>query len=124
MDRTDTTDRDLRIDYIEFDVIDLDATQRFYAAAFNWTFIDYGPAYCEFSDGGRMTGGFAQAATVRTGGPLVILYARDLDAARQRVEAAGAFPEPTFAFPGGHRFHFRDPSGHALAVWSDLHADQ
>ncbi|WP_101925021.1 MULTISPECIES: VOC family protein [Luteimonas] len=118
----DATDRDLRIDYIEFDVVDLDASKRFYAAAFDWTFTDHGPAYCEFRDGGRMTGGFAQTDVVRTGGPLVILYARDLAAARRRVEAAGASVEPTFAFPGGHRFHFRDPSGHTLAVWSDADA--
>ena len=26
---------------------------------------------------------------------------------------------PIFSFPGGRRFHFTDPSGHELAVWSD-----
>jgi uncharacterized protein len=24
-----------------------------------------------------------------------------------------------FSFPGGRRFHFADPSGNELAVWSD-----
>ena len=24
-----------------------------------------------------------------------------------------------FAFPGGRRFHFTDPDGYELAVWSD-----
>ncbi|PLX54655.1 MAG: glyoxalase, partial [Chromatiales bacterium] len=24
-----------------------------------------------------------------------------------------------FAFPGGHRFHFSDPSGNEYALWSD-----
>jgi predicted enzyme related to lactoylglutathione lyase len=24
-----------------------------------------------------------------------------------------------FSFPGGRRFHFRDPSGNELAIWSE-----
>ncbi|MFA0070982.1 VOC family protein, partial [Vibrio breoganii] len=24
-----------------------------------------------------------------------------------------------FSFPGGRRFHFREPSGNEMAVWSD-----
>ena len=27
--------------------------------------------------------------------------------------------EPIFEFPGGRRFHFADPGGNVLAVWSD-----
>jgi predicted enzyme related to lactoylglutathione lyase len=27
--------------------------------------------------------------------------------------------KPIFAFPGGRRFHFLDPNGNELAVWSD-----
>lgn len=26
---------------------------------------------------------------------------------------------PAFSFPGGRRFHFTDPSGNELAVWTD-----
>jgi hypothetical protein len=26
---------------------------------------------------------------------------------------------PIFSFPGGRRFHFTDPSGNELAVWSE-----
>jgi len=36
------------------------------------------------------------------------------------VQAAGGeITHPIFAFPGGRRFHFRDPSGNDLAVWSE-----
>ena len=31
----------------------------------------------------------------------------------------GIISKEIFAFPGGHRFHFIDPSGNELAVWSD-----
>jgi predicted enzyme related to lactoylglutathione lyase len=56
---------------------------------------------------------------VRPGGPLVILYADDLAKAQKRVEdAGGKVVKPAFEFPGGHRFHFTDPDGYELAVWS------
>ena len=48
------------------------------------------------------------------------MYATDLEAALARVEAAGGtVTVPIFAFPGGRRFHFADPAGHELGVWSD-----
>ncbi|EEP96487.1 Glyoxalase/bleomycin resistance protein/dioxygenase [Yersinia aldovae ATCC 35236] len=54
------------------------------------------------------------------GGPLIILYADDLEQTQQRLEQAGAtIVLPTFSFPGGRRFHFTDPDGYQLAVWSD-----
>jgi uncharacterized protein len=33
--------------------------------------------------------------------------------------AGGRVVRPIFAFPGGRRFHFQDPSGNELAVWSE-----
>jgi predicted enzyme related to lactoylglutathione lyase len=109
---------DRRIDYIELNVRDIARSRAFYGTAFGWTFKDYGPTYCEFSDG-RMTGGFATGGTVRPGGPLVILYADDLADAQRRLESAGAkITRPAYAFPGGRRFHFEDPDGYELAVWS------
>jgi predicted enzyme related to lactoylglutathione lyase len=36
-----------------------------------------------------------------------------------KVRAAGAkIVAPIFAFPGGRRFHFQDPAGNVLAVWT------
>jgi predicted enzyme related to lactoylglutathione lyase len=109
---------DQRIDYIEFNVADLARARDFYAAAFGWTMTDYGPEYCAFADG-RLEGGFTTQGTPRPGGPLVILYADDLAATQGRIEAAGGkIVRPTFDFPGGRRFHFADPDGYELAVWS------
>ncbi|WP_280192717.1 VOC family protein [Delftia sp. PS-11] len=107
-----------QIDNIEFNVADIARSKAFYGEAFGWRFTDYGPAYTEFSDG-RLTGGFTTGEPVRPGGPLVILYADDLADAQRRVEAAGArISRPVFAFPGGRRFHFIDPDGYELAVWT------
>jgi len=108
----------LRIDYIEFNVTDIAASKAFYGAAFGWSFTDYGPDYCEFADG-RLTGGFTTLGKPQPGGPLVILYADDLEASLAAVEhAGGAIVKPITAFPGGRRFHFADPDGYELAVWS------
>ena len=108
---------DRTINYIELDVVDIARSKAFYGAAFGWTFTDYGPDYCEFSDG-LMKGGFAAAKRARTGGPLVVLYGHDLAEIQQAVEeAGGTIVQPVFSFPGGSRFHFTDPDGYELAVW-------
>lgn len=109
---------DLRIDYVEFNVADIAASKAFYGKAFGWRFTDYGPQYCEFDDG-RLKGGFTTFEPPKPGGPLVILYADDLEAALAAVEAAGGgIVRPITAFPGGRRFHFSDPDGYELAVWT------
>ena len=108
---------DGKLDYLELPGGDLPATKAFYGAAFGWKFIDYGPEYASFDEG--LDGGFdAQTDGVRT--PLPVLFASDLEAMQARVEAAGGtIVRPIFAFPGGRRFHFRDPAGNELAVWSE-----
>ena len=112
-------EHDRRIDYIEFPVTDVGAAKRFYGAAFGWTFEDYGPDYASFHDG-RLAGGFRKDARAAPGGPLVVLYATDLAALEAKVkQAGGKIVRATFEFPGGRRFHFTDPSGNELAVWTD-----
>lgn len=108
------------IDYIEFVTTDMVASKRFYAAAFDWQFNDYGPEYAGIRGNGREVGGLRLDTEASNGGPLVILYSRDLDRTLQRVRDAGApiVKEP-FEFPGGRRFHFADPSGNELAVWAE-----
>ena len=112
-------DHDRRIDYIEFPVSDIESTKRFYSTIFNWSFTDYGPDYTSFADG-RLAGGFAKVGAGQPGGPLVVLYALDLSSIKDAVAAnGGEITKEVFEFPGGRRFHFRDPNGHELAVWSD-----
>lgn len=108
------------IDYVELPVTDLQAAKRFYGQAFGWTFTDYGDDYVAFETG-KLSGGFRKADAVTRGGPLVILFYKDLAELEQRVVAAGGkIVVPTFSFPGGRRFQFTDPSGNELAVWSDV----
>jgi predicted enzyme related to lactoylglutathione lyase len=107
------------IDYIELTVTDVAVAKRFYAAAFGWRFNDYGPAYAGIQGNGREVGGLRADAAVTPGSPLVLLYSNDLDATVESVRSAGGrvVKEP-YPFPGGRRFHFADPSGNELGVWS------
>ncbi len=109
---------DSSIDYVEFAVSDIAASKAFYGKAFGWTFTDFGPDYCEFNDGHRK-GGFHTHEPVKLGGPLIVLYGGDLEQMIARVEdAGGKIVKPVFGFPGGKRFHFTDPDGYELAVWT------
>ena len=110
--------QDGKIDYVEFPAKHLPAVKQFYASAFGWSFIDYGPSYAAIDPSAGLDGGF-DASSERTK-PLVILYASDLEAMEATVRAAGGtITVPIFAFPGGRRFHFQDPAGNELAVWSE-----
>ncbi len=112
-------ENDRRIDYIEFPVTDIAAAKRFYTGVFGWPFVDYGPDYASFEDG-RLSGGIRKEERVAAGGPLVVLYATNLEDMERKIRAAGGkIVRETFEFPGGRRFHFTDPSGNELAVWSD-----
>ena len=113
------TEQDRRIDYIELPATDIEETRKFYADVFGWEFTDYGPDYTSFTDG-RLAGGFRTASQAPAGGALVVLYAVNLEEIGARIGAAGGrIVRETFEFPGGRRFHFVDPGGNELAVWSD-----
>ena len=118
-------EHNFQMDYIEFPASDIAATKRFYSQVFGWEFTDYGPGYTSFHDG-RLAGGFnsesqsAGADSVKTRGVLVVLYATSLDDTYRKVKAAGGkIVRESFEFPGGKRFHFADPNGNELAVWSE-----
>ena len=98
---------------------DMAQAQAFYSEVFGWAFTDYAPEYAGIRIGGREVGGFC-IGDVTQGGPLAVLYSETLEQSLEAVKAAGGqIKKEIFAFPGGRRFHFSDPSGNELAVWSD-----
>lgn len=109
------------IDYVELGVRDLAATRAFYEQPFSWRFVDYGPDYAGIAapDGDGEVGGLNPGREPGRGGALVLLFSDDLDATVAAVRAAGGeVIEGPYAFPGGRRFHFADPSGNELGVWA------
>jgi predicted enzyme related to lactoylglutathione lyase len=112
-------EQDRRIDYIEFPAVETVKTKEFYSTIFGWKFEDYGPTYAAFHDG-RLAGGFQAGGLGRASKPLVVIYAVNLEAVEQAVRSAGgSITKAIFSFPGGRRFHFTDPNGNELAVWSE-----
>jgi len=111
-----------KINYVELPAIDLTATKQFFSHVFQWVFTDYGPEYTAFSNAG-IDGGFYQAdlkASAEQGSALVVFYSESLEDTQLKVKAAGgSISTAIFAFPGGRRFHFIEPSGNEFAVWSD-----
>lgn len=107
------------INYVEFKAQDLEAIKTFYTQCFNWTFTDYGPDYVAFSNSG-LECGFVKTDKPIINGVLVVLYHDRLESVLQTIKQAGAtITQDIFSFPGGRRFHFLDPAGNELAVWSD-----
>ena len=112
-------EKDRCMDYIEFPATNLEKTKKFYSETFGWKFTDHGQEYTSFTDG-RMAGGFRTDKEVLAGGALVVLYSTNLEAIEARVKKnGGRIVQDAFEFPGGRRFHFEDPNGNELAVWSD-----
>lgn len=113
---------DNKISYIEFPAKDIEATKAFFSAVFEWSFTDYGPEYTVIMNA-AVNGGFyksEQTSSVATGGALIVIFCKALKETQQKIEqAGGSIIKPTFAFPGGYRFHFTDPNGNEYAVWSD-----
>jgi predicted enzyme related to lactoylglutathione lyase len=108
-----------RIDYVELPSATAhELTRAFYARAFGWTFTDYGPDYAATTNDVTNVGLQGERSEALSA-PLPVIRVDDLDAMfKQVADAGGVIAKPIFAFPGGRRFHFIDPSGSELAVWS------
>ena len=112
---------DNHIDYIELPMTNPSLTKDFYTAVFGWTFTDWGENYISF-DGAGIDGGFNGFEDAKSVPPgiLPVIYAEDLGLKLAEVQnAGGKIKKEIYEFPGGKRFHFIDPSGNELAVWSD-----
>jgi len=109
-----------RINYVELPSATAhELTRAFYAKAFSWAFTDYGPDYAATTTGDIDVGLNGQPQEALSA-PLPVVRVDDLEAAFDAVvKAGGTIAKAIFAFPGGRRFHFIDPAGSELAVWSE-----
>ncbi|MDH5927245.1 glyoxalase [Vibrio lentus] len=110
------------INYIEFAARDITATKTFFSQVFDWVFEDYGPEYSAFEAKGLMGGFYSAdlASNAESGAALMVFYSQDLEQTeRDVIDAGGQINREIFSFPGGRRFHFKEPSGNEMAVWSD-----
>ncbi|MBV9330998.1 MAG: VOC family protein [Alphaproteobacteria bacterium] len=105
-----------RINFVELPVTEVALTKTFYQRAFGWVLSDFGPSYsCTMT--GDVDLGLQGDAAEASAAPLAVIMVDNLEAAQAAVESAGGrIIKPTFSFPGGRRFHFRDPAGNELAA--------
>jgi uncharacterized protein len=111
------------IDFIEFPAQGMEAfvqTKGFYADIFGWTYKDWGDDYADTQNSGIASGLNADAEH-RPKHPLAVIYTTALEPTLEKIRAKGGkITKAVFSFPGGRRFHFVDPAGNELAVWSDV----
>lgn len=120
------TNQRLQIDYVELPAPEFEASKRFYNRVFGWEWTQYGPVYAACEGGSvevGLNGGATPAPLQARGsedsiGPLVLLSCDDLAAKQSEVAAAGGeIISEIYPYPGGHRFHFADPSGNVLGLY-------
>ena len=107
----------LEITLVEFPSTSMTATADFLSTVCGWEPTVYGQSYTNLVGGGIYVG-VQGDIDEQSPAPLMVIRVPDLDEARDRVEAAGGVV--TFGpidFPGGRRFHFREPGGNEMAMW-------
>ena len=105
-----------RLNYVEFPVRDVGAARSFYEQVFGWTLTEFGPTYAATVSGDTDIG-LQGDPTEASAAPLPVIEVDDLEAMLDAIaKAGGTVVRPIFAFPGGRRFHFLDPSGNEVAA--------
>ena len=104
-----------RLNYVELPVREIGKAKAFYETAFGWSLTEFGPTYAATMTGDTDIGLQADASEAAKA-PLPVIDVANLEAALEAVEKAGGTrTRAIFAFPGGRRFQFLDPSGNELA---------
>lgn len=110
-----------QIDLIEFpakDASEAKTVTEFFSTVFGWKYKDWGSVYSDTADSGLQSG--VIATDDRPTMPFAVIYADDLDSMKSKIiKAGGKITRDIYPFPGGRRFHFTDPAGNELAVWSE-----
>lgn len=109
-----------QIDLIEFPVESaeqLKQTKAFFSTVFGWKYKDWGGDYSDTTESGANSGINADGSATM---PLTVIYSSDLEHTKELVQKnGGTIIADIYSFPGGRRFHFTEPSGNELAVWSE-----
>jgi uncharacterized protein len=105
-----------RICFVELPTPTTGPAKSFYADAFGFAMTDFGPTHsCTMT--GDVDLGLQADPKEASRAPLPVIQVESLEATETEVKRAGGIiTKPTFGFPGGRRFHFRDPAGNELAA--------
>lgn len=105
-----------RICFVELPAASVGPAKAFYSEAFGFAMTDFGPTYaCTMS--GDVDLGLQADSKETSRAPLPVIQVDSLEASEALVKrAGGSITKAAFGFPGGRRFHFRDPAGNELAA--------
>lgn len=105
-----------RICFVELPTKAIGLVKSFYTDAFGLVMTDFGPTYsCTMT--GDVDLGIQADSKEASRAPLPVIQVESLEATEALVrEAGGMITKAAFGFPGGRRFHFRDPAGNELAA--------
>ena len=105
-----------RICFVELPAKTTGLAKSFYTDAFGLAMTDFGPTYsCTMT--GAVDLGIQADSKEATRAPLPVIQVESVEATEALVKKAGGIiTKATFSFPGGRRFHFRDPAGNELAA--------
>ncbi len=107
-----------RLNYVELPAANIAASRAFFETVFGWQLVEFSPTYAATTGQGTDLGLAGEPANAPAA-PLPVIEVDDLEAALvQAVTAGGELTRAIFAFPGGRRFHLREPSGCEIAVWA------
>ena len=105
-----------RICFVELPAAATGPSKSFYEGVFDWSMTEFGPTYACTMTGEVDLGVQADAAEAPSA-PLPVIQVASLEECAARVRGAGGtITRAAFGFPGGRRFHFRDPAGNELAA--------
>lgn len=105
-----------QLSYLELPADDIQGLKNFYASLFGWSHRDWGPDYATVHGAGLEIG-YNGSEEGRSTHPLAMIETDDVSNMEHKVvEVGGTITVPLFHYPGGRRFHFKDPSGNELAV--------
>ena len=105
-----------KICFVELPVGATEPAKDFYAKAFGFLMTDFGPTYsCTLS--GDVDLGLQADVHEASRAPLPVIQVDSLELTEALVrQAGGVITKEALSFPGGRRFHFRDPGGNELAA--------
>ncbi len=108
-----------RFTLIEYPAVRTADSTQFFEQVFGWSHTDHGDQYSDVWFAPQQSVAFQADPQAANQPPLAVFDVDELDQARVEIEAAGGrvTVEP-FDFPGGRRFHFAEPSGNVLALWT------
>lgn len=106
--------------YAEFSAANLERAKSFYNEIFGWEFDSINENYTSFQTDG-IGGGLSKVEKIKTGGPIVYIQVRDIDATLEVIGRKGGrtiVSKTKISDEHGFFAHFNDSEGNVMGLWT------